>query len=366
MFSGFNQRKSPSRTIAIVVDISKTFNTVSHHLLIKMIYRSRLCHNLVRWLVAYLHGRKASCLYQQHLSSSHQVRAGVPQGSIISPALFNHFVSYCTIPDLDMTSYADDFTLLASAPSIVEAEARANQLCAILVRWANGKQLDITLPKSCVTLFKSDTHQSRLLPQVRIGDAVAPLNRTPKILGVTLNTHLTFGPHARDCVEQASRALNVMKTLAGSSWGFTTETLVATYKAIVRPILNYAEPNWFTQVSSSHLDKLEVIHNKALRVATGCHQKAAASHLRAETGPPPEGALRTLLPSVLCLRPPTPSPQSPPLPPPAPSGLPSRPHTTTHSEACESEVTTPTPPSSSGVCWKRAFTLWQDASSRAG
>ena len=54
--------------------------------------------------------------------------------------------------------------------------------------------------KSSVTLFTSDTHQSRLNPQVRIGDAVALLNRTPKILGVTLDTHFTFGPHARPAI----------------------------------------------------------------------------------------------------------------------------------------------------------------------
>ena len=93
-----------------------------------MIHHSRLRHNLVRWLVVYLCGRKASRLYQQHHLPSRHVRAGVPQGSTISSALFNHFVSDCAIPDLDMTSYADDFTLLASAPRIVEAEARANQL----------------------------------------------------------------------------------------------------------------------------------------------------------------------------------------------------------------------------------------------
>ena len=139
--SSFNQRKPPSRTITIAVEISKAFDTVSHRLLIEMTHHSRLCHNLVRCLVAYLRLRKASCLYQQHQSPSRQVRAGVPQGSVISPALFNHFVSGCPISDLDMTSYANDFTLLASAPSIVEAEARANQLCAILVRWADGKQL---------------------------------------------------------------------------------------------------------------------------------------------------------------------------------------------------------------------------------
>ena len=144
-----------------------------------------------------------------------------------------------------MMFYADYFTLLASAPSIVEADARANQLCTTLVRWADGKQLAIAPQKSRVTLFTSDTHQSRLPPQVRIGDVMAPLNsrRTPKILGVTLDTHFTFGPHASDCVEQASRAINVMKALAGSSWVFTTETLVAAYKVIVRPHPHLRRPH---------------------------------------------------------------------------------------------------------------------------
>ena len=155
--------------------------------------------------------------------------------------------------------------------------------------------------KSSVTQFTSDTHQSRLHPQVRISDAVAPLNRTPKILDVTLDTHFTFGPHARDWVEWASRAFNVMKALVGSSWGFSTETLVTTYKAIVRPILNYAAPIWFTQVSSTHLD----------RQAWGDPKQGPEDRDRipskgrgvppqdGDWGPPSEGALRTVLTAVL-------------------------------------------------------------------
>ena len=84
-----------SKCISIAVDISKAFDTVSRRLLIQMIHRSRLRHNLVRWLmiVVDLRGRKASCLYQQHHSPSRQVQAGVPQGSVNSPALFNPFPS---------------------------------------------------------------------------------------------------------------------------------------------------------------------------------------------------------------------------------------------------------------------------------
>ena len=207
------------------MDISQAFDTIFHRLLIEMLTCYRFRHNLVRWLVAYLRCRKASCLYQQHHSPSCQLR-GVPQGFVISPALFNNFVSDFPITDLYMTSYADDLSLLASAPSIVEAQAIANHLCSTLMRWAHGKKLAIAFQKSSVALFTSDTQQSLLHPLVRIGDRVAPFNGTLKILGVTLDTHFTFGPHARDCVEGVSRALNVMEALAGLSWGFTTETLV--------------------------------------------------------------------------------------------------------------------------------------------
>ena len=166
-----------------------------------MTHRSRLRHILVRWLVAYLRGRKAWCLYQHLNSPSLQVRSRGHRDLPFPTALFNNFAHDCPISELDMASYADDFKLLASALTIVEAKAK--QLCSYLVRWADGKQLAITL--------------------------------------------------------------------------------LITYKAIVRHILTTPLPFWFTQVSSAQLDKHEVIQNKAMRVVTSCHQKAAASHLRAVT-----------------------------------------------------------------------------------
>ena len=119
-------------------------------------------------------------------------------GSVISPALFNHFVSDCPIPDLDKTSYTDDFTLLASTLLPASRKSRQGQTNYVLLLW--GWQMASNWPfiapqKSSGILFASDTHQSRLHPQVRIVDAVAPL-RTPKIIGVTLDTYfpLAFTP----------------------------------------------------------------------------------------------------------------------------------------------------------------------------
>ena len=142
--SGFNQRKLPSRTIAIAVDISRAFDKVFHRLLIELIHRSRLRHNLVRSFVGCgIPVRQEGLVPPSAAPLAFLPGAGgeVPQESVISLILFNNFVLDCPIPDLDMTSYADDFT--------------ANQLCSSLVKWADGKQLAIAPQKSRVTLLTS-------------------------------------------------------------------------------------------------------------------------------------------------------------------------------------------------------------------
>ena len=63
----------------------------------------------------------ASCRYNRYTSPQQHTRAGVPQGSCISPVLFNFFVS--TYPNSHhlTTSYADDFTDSYSSPDFNSA-----------------------------------------------------------------------------------------------------------------------------------------------------------------------------------------------------------------------------------------------------
>ena len=113
-----------------------------------------------------------------------------------------------------MTSYSDDFTVLASVPTVVETEARTNQHATTLVRMSNRRKLAIAPQKYSVTLLTSTPTSPGSNHK---GDEVrSPMNRTPKFLGITLDIHFTFGPHYRHCIERASRALNVMKALARS------------------------------------------------------------------------------------------------------------------------------------------------------
>ncbi|KAF2365058.1 Reverse transcriptase domain [Trinorchestia longiramus] len=120
---GFNQHRPPLHTTIMAIDFSKAFDTVPHPQLISQISSLPLNHHILCWLVCYLKGRSAKCSYHHHLSSSRPVLAGVPQGSVISPALFNLFISDYPLTAPLITSYADDFTTVATTTKIPDASA---------------------------------------------------------------------------------------------------------------------------------------------------------------------------------------------------------------------------------------------------
>ena len=76
---------------------------------------------------------------------------------------------------------------------------------------------------------------------------------------------------------------NVFKMLAGTTWGFSKETLTTSYKAIGRSVLNYAAPIWSPNLSDTNWRNLQVKQNAALRIATGDTRMAPIKHLHAET-----------------------------------------------------------------------------------
>ena len=64
----------------------------------------------------------------------------------------------------------------------------------------------------------------------------------------------------------------LIKALTSTGWGKQKETLMATYKANMRPALEYASSIWLPLTSSTSINKLQLMQNAALRTATGCTQ----------------------------------------------------------------------------------------------
>ena len=282
--NGFNQRKPPHRTVCVAVDLTAAFDTVSHDILISKIAGSSLPPNIVRWMSCYLRGRQAATSFRETKSSTRIVRAGVPQGSKLSPALFNYYIADMPRPtDPTMRAcYADDITVWTSGPRIPELETRINRYLKHISDYLKDNSLLISAPKSTVTLFTPDTHQAQLHPRITLENAPLPLERTPKILGVIFDTTLTFHKHCTYVAERMNKRNNILKALAGTSWGQDKETLLMTYNALGKSIANYAAPVWSTNASDTSFKKIQTAQNTALRIATGAHKMASIDHLHQE------------------------------------------------------------------------------------
>ena len=194
---GFNNTKPPKRSVVVALDLSKAFDSVDIMLLLEQITRTDLHPNIVRWLAAYLRGRSATCVYQGVLSNFKMIHMGVPQGSVLSPALFNFFMSDCPDTSELRVLFTDDLTVAASALDLQSIEADLNKDMKIIAAWAKKKLLKISAEKSQLTLFTSNTREAEVHPQVFFEGSLIPLVKHPKILGVVFDPHFTFNAHAK-------------------------------------------------------------------------------------------------------------------------------------------------------------------------
>ena len=179
--------------------------------------------------------------------------------------------------------YADDITVWASGVQIPVLEQQINSYLEEMSTFLKDNSLLISAPKSTVTLFTPDPFQARFHPKIAIADAILPLECTPKILGVLLDTSFAFHHHCEYVANRVSKRNNILKALAGTSWGQQKETLLMTYKAVGRSIADYAAPVWSTNASNTSMEKIQVAQNEALRISTGAHKMSSIDHLHCET-----------------------------------------------------------------------------------
>ena len=284
---GFNQNRPPKRTVLATLDLSKAFDVVCHRSLVELVHDTPLPRSLVRWLSNYLNGRQAATSFREHTSPHRIIDCGVPQGSVLSPTLFNFYVHDAPPPpdNVNLVSYADDFHPFASSSNIDIASNSINSYLKRLYDFFTSRKLSFASSKGSVTLFSSYNKEFNKTPSVLLNNEALPLNKNPTILGVTFDPTLCFATHCKQSAEKARRRIGILKALAGSTWGHSKETLLLTFKALIRPILDYAAPAWSHASSNTSINCLQVAQNQSLRVVNfaGSNLMSSTAHLHSES-----------------------------------------------------------------------------------
>ena len=100
---------------AISLDVSKAFDLVWQKGLLAKLPMFGLNHTLINWIGSFPSDRSIAVRVGGFLSNLHSINAGVPQGSVISPALFILFINdLLTSTSSSIHSFADD-TFLSSS-----------------------------------------------------------------------------------------------------------------------------------------------------------------------------------------------------------------------------------------------------------
>lgn len=284
--TGFNQKQPPQRTIAIALDMSKAFDTVNLHTLIRKILNTNIPNTIIKYIANYIKGRTQYTLFNNTKSRQRYIKAGVPQGGVLSPTLFNIYMADLPtppLPQIQTITYADDITILSTHTNTDTAQTQVTQYLQQIHDWTQQNQLTLNTSKTTTTLFTPDPAQYNTTLSLHINNNILPTVKNPKILGLTLDPKLTYSAHIQNTLKRATQTINMIKALTTTHWGKTKETLTTTYKAITRPIIEYANTIWSPITSTTNMQKLQTVQNKALRTITGCTLDTNTSHLHTET-----------------------------------------------------------------------------------
>ena len=140
----------------LLIDLAKAFDTVSHQQLLLELSSIHCGTNALTWFRSFLTNRQQRVKQESTLTPWKPVTRGVPQGSCLSPLLFNILVR--ELPrsvNARMWQFADDITesvFSASSEKIKEELAKAYHSTK---SFCSSKQLDINLSKIQFIIFKS-------------------------------------------------------------------------------------------------------------------------------------------------------------------------------------------------------------------
>ncbi|XP_045101462.1 uncharacterized protein LOC123498421 [Portunus trituberculatus] len=271
--------------MALFLDLEGAFDSAPHEGILYKLALMGITGTTLAWVRDFLTGHSFQVAVGASLSPSQGIHRGVPQGSILSPLLFNVLLSDLQVPTHSHLLYADDITIISRAPTLSEAQDHLQEAATAWGAWMTTWGLQVSASKSslmCFTMKKLPTP-----PTVNLSGEAVPYSTSHTLLGLRLDgPRLSWVNHISYLRTSCNKRLDVMKRIAGIRWGASRDLLLHYYKTTIRAKMQYASC-FYGSAAYSNLLKLDPIQNAALRISMGAMSSSPVVSLQAESGIPP-------------------------------------------------------------------------------
>ena len=195
---------------ALLTDLSKAFDCLSHELLIAKLHAYGFSLNAPRLVHSYLTNRKQRTKINTKYSSWEEILFGVPQVSFPGPLLFNIFLCdlFFIMNKTEFASYADDNTPYTSGQNIDNVIRTLENDSVRLFKWFSNNQMKANKDK-CHPLLSNKERVT-----MKIGETEIKSSNCEKLLGIKIDNNLTFNEHLNHIIDKASHKTNALSRVA--------------------------------------------------------------------------------------------------------------------------------------------------------
>ena len=278
IYDGFERGEE---TLVVALDLEDAYNRVRYDVLLRTMVRLGVRPQLILWIGEALLKRTVALRLGSWTSDPKSITPGLPQGSALSPVLFNIYTVGITSGQLEgpgrTLSFADDVTPYRQGKSRIEIADSMQLELNRIDGWCTDHNGLLQPSKAGALWCSLNNHAVKaVMPTVSIGEQELERVHSLRQLGITLDRSLSGKDHITRLVTKARKGLNALKMMAIRR--MPQRILFILYQTLVLSVIDYGFG--LLTLSATQLRRLEVVQNEGMRTVLGCTRDTSAEAMR--------------------------------------------------------------------------------------